>query len=297
MLLNFDSNSFQSVPDVLRNNQAHNLPIQSPDIVLTNRPTLNKQHHQQQQQHLYSNANEVSEHTYPLDMQFPQNPTEKNDTKKQLKVTKASSPPPNTASTSAPSASNSKKRKQADSTQPAKASKQSLNSTITSNNNSEEDYDDDSDSDESSKRQRRLVKNREAAQMFRQRQKAYIQNLEKKVNDLNFENQQHRSKVELLTTENRLLADQLNYLRTFISGIISMNFPNGQQPPHIASLLHSFDTHHNLHNAHSSHNSHSPNSHLTSHQIPNIHNSVPQRNLDFSNNRMYSQIQHGKDKN
>jgi len=104
-----------------------------------------------------------------------------------------------------------------------------------------EDFDKDcSDQEETSKRQRRLVKNREAAQLFRQRQKAYIQNLEKKVNDLNFENQQHRSKVELLTTENRLLADQLTYLRSFISGVISIAFPNGQ-PHNLAAMLPPFD--------------------------------------------------------
>jgi len=66
------------------------------------------------------------------------------------------------------------------------------------------------------KRQRRLVKNREAAQQFRQRQKQYIQDLEKKIQDLATENTDCRAKVELLSAENKLIRDQLLYLRNFI---------------------------------------------------------------------------------
>ena len=222
MLLNFD-NSFQSVPDILRTSNN----VQTPDVIL-NRTTPIKQNNQ---------YNEYQQ-SYPLDMQFPNalRTPEKQETKEELTA-------PSSQKTPKVKASGSKKRKQSPNAgeleQNLKVSKLSHSQTVL--NSSLDDYDDldnNSDQDESSKRQRRLVKNREAAQMFRQRQKAYIQNLEKKVNDLNFENQQHRSKVELLTTENRLLADQLNYLRTFISSIVSMNFPGHQQ--NIATLP-SFD--------------------------------------------------------
>ena len=81
------------------------------------------------------------------------------------------------------------------------------------------------------KRQERLVKNREAAQLFRQRQKTYIQDLEKKVDALVSENQQFTSKTELLLSENNLLRDQLTYLRGFMSSVMSMASPlTGKMP-------------------------------------------------------------------
>lgn len=75
------------------------------------------------------------------------------------------------------------------------------------------------------KRQRRLVKNREAAQLFRQRQKAYIQDLEKKVADLSSTNNEFRARVELLNSENKLIKEQLLYLRNFITQAVSFSFP------------------------------------------------------------------------
>jgi hypothetical protein len=75
------------------------------------------------------------------------------------------------------------------------------------------------------KRQRRLVKNREAAQLFRQRQKAYIQDLEKKVADLAATNNEFRARVELLNSENKLIKEQLLYLRNFITQAVSFSFP------------------------------------------------------------------------
>ncbi|KYQ90652.1 putative basic-leucine zipper transcription factor [Tieghemostelium lacteum] len=75
------------------------------------------------------------------------------------------------------------------------------------------------------KRQRRLVKNREAAQLFRQRQKAYIHDLEKKVNDLTSTNSEFRARVELLNSENKLIREQLLYLRNFITQAVSFSFP------------------------------------------------------------------------
>ncbi|KAF2077200.1 hypothetical protein CYY_001520 [Polysphondylium violaceum] len=77
------------------------------------------------------------------------------------------------------------------------------------------------------KRQRRLVKNREAAQLFRQRQKAYIQDLEKKVSDLTGTNSEYRARVELLNSENKLIREQLLYLRNFVTQAVSFSFPKG----------------------------------------------------------------------
>lgn len=63
------------------------------------------------------------------------------------------------------------------------------------------------------------MKNREAAQLFRQRQKAYIQDLEKKVADLSATNNDFRARVELLNSENKLIKEQLLYLRNFITQV------------------------------------------------------------------------------
>jgi len=227
MLLNFDSGSFQSVPDIVRQNPNANHHHHHHDVVNTNKNLNNSTQMSNVTKNLLTpnqiSFNEVNGdgNNYPLDMQFPNILRTTND--KEKKAPKKKSTP--------------KKRKQdlsSELEQSSKAFKQSLPG------DDFEDYDKDSDQEETSKRQRRLVKNREAAQLFRQRQKAYIQNLEKKVNDLNFENQQHRSKVELLTTENRLLSDQLTYLRSFISGVISIAFPNGQ-PQNLAAMLPPFD--------------------------------------------------------
>ena len=230
MLLNFDSGSFQSVPDIVRQNpnQATHQPHHHVDHVNTNKNLTNSTQMSNVTKNLLTpnqiSYNEVNNdgNNYPLDMQFPNILRTTNDKEKKAPKKAKSTP---------------KKRKQdlsSELEQNSKVFKQGLSDDF-------EDYNDkDSDQEETSKRQRRLVKNREAAQLFRQRQKAYIQNLEKKVNDLNFENQQHRSKVELLTTENRLLADQLTYLRTFISGVISIAFPNGQ-PHNLAAMLPPFD--------------------------------------------------------
>lgn len=229
MLLNFDSGSFQSVPDIRPSQNQANHHHHHVEVVNTNKNLTNSTHMSNVTKNLLTpnqiSFNDVSGdgNNYPLDMQFPNILRASNE--KEKKVAKKTKSTP-------------KKRKQelsAELEQTAKVFK-----TQSLPGDDFEDFEKDSDQEESSKRQRRLVKNREAAQLFRQRQKAYIQNLEKKVNDLNFENQQHRSKVELLTTENRLLADQLTYLRSFISGVISIAFPNGQ-PHNLAAMLPPFD--------------------------------------------------------
>lgn len=69
----------------------------------------------------------------------------------------------------------------------------------------------------------RLLKNREAAQQFRQRQKEYIQNLERKVADLNNVVQENHKHIELINTENRLLRDQLVYLYNVMRQNLSLS--------------------------------------------------------------------------
>ncbi|KAL6078375.1 BZIP transcription factor domain containing protein [Balamuthia mandrillaris] len=79
--------------------------------------------------------------------------------------------------------------------------------------------------DQEYKRQKRLVKNRQAAQLFRKRQKKYIQDLEEKVAGVNAVNTQLEAKVDVLHSENALLRDQLAYLRTFIDDTLRFAFP------------------------------------------------------------------------
>jgi hypothetical protein len=57
------------------------------------------------------------------------------------------------------------------------------------------------------------------------RQKQYIQELEKRVNVLTTETAEAKSKVELLQSENKLIKEQLVYLRRFIQQAISLSFP------------------------------------------------------------------------
>eukprot|EP01112_Ceratiomyxa_fruticulosa_P024037 TRINITY_DN950_c0_g3_i1.p1 TRINITY_DN950_c0_g3~~TRINITY_DN950_c0_g3_i1.p1 ORF type:complete len:410 (+),score=108.35 TRINITY_DN950_c0_g3_i1:246-1475(+) len=75
------------------------------------------------------------------------------------------------------------------------------------------------------KKQRRLVKNREAAQLFRQRQKEYIVNLERRAAELTQANHEASARVELLSSENKLMKEQLVYLRNFMKQAVSFSFP------------------------------------------------------------------------
>jgi hypothetical protein len=75
------------------------------------------------------------------------------------------------------------------------------------------------------KRQKRLVKNRQAAQLFRKRQKQYISDLEAKVADVTNRNIGLTAKVDVLAAENKLLKDQLCYLRTFVVSALQQAFP------------------------------------------------------------------------
>ena len=99
------------------------------------------------------------------------------------------------------------------------------------------------DEEQKQKRQRRLLKNREAAQQFRQRQKEYIQNLERKVGELTSLVGESHKHIELLNTENRLLRDQLVYLYNVMRQNLSLTtspttsppFPNNIQPTNLIS--------------------------------------------------------------
>jgi len=75
------------------------------------------------------------------------------------------------------------------------------------------------------KRQKRLVKNRQAAQLFRKRQKQYISDLENKVAEVTNKNIALMAKVDVLVTENQLVKDQLKYLRTFVVSALEQAFP------------------------------------------------------------------------
>eukprot|EP01098_Paradermamoeba_levis_P010110 TRINITY_DN4232_c0_g1_i1.p1 TRINITY_DN4232_c0_g1~~TRINITY_DN4232_c0_g1_i1.p1 ORF type:complete len:136 (+),score=32.09 TRINITY_DN4232_c0_g1_i1:46-408(+) len=75
------------------------------------------------------------------------------------------------------------------------------------------------------KRQKRLEKNREAAQQFRQRQREYITDLEGRVSVLNVTNSEYKIKLESLDAENKILKDQLSYLRSFIGQAVSVAYP------------------------------------------------------------------------
>jgi hypothetical protein len=81
------------------------------------------------------------------------------------------------------------------------------------------------DGEPDNKRQKRLVKNRQAAQLFRKRQKQYISDLENKVAEVTNKNIALIAKVDVLVTENQLVKDQLKYLRTFVVSALEQAFP------------------------------------------------------------------------
>ncbi|GAM18356.1 hypothetical protein SAMD00019534_015310 [Acytostelium subglobosum LB1] len=90
----------------------------------------------------------------------------------------------------------------------------------------DDDLDDDHDQDQHVQsmpnvKQKRLIKNREAAQLFRQRQKEYIGTLELKASTLQTSNDSAESRIELLTRENGLMRQQVDYLRTFVKQAVS----------------------------------------------------------------------------
>jgi hypothetical protein len=93
------------------------------------------------------------------------------------------------------------------------------------------------DEEQKMKRQRRLLKNREAAQQFRQRQKEYIQNLERKVTELNSHVGETHKHIELLATENRLLRDQLVYLYNVMRQNLTLSPTSPTASPSFAASI------------------------------------------------------------
>jgi len=75
----------------------------------------------------------------------------------------------------------------------------------------------------------RLVKNRQAAQLFRQRQKQHIKDLEDKVTAVNEVNVALTAKVDVLKAENKLVKEQLNYLRSFVAAALQYAFPQNKE--------------------------------------------------------------------
>jgi len=74
-------------------------------------------------------------------------------------------------------------------------------------------------------KQTRLLKNRQAAQQFRKRQKSHIIELESKVETLSSDNTMLGSRVDMLTTENKLIKEQLDYMRNFVMNCLQLSFP------------------------------------------------------------------------
>jgi len=80
--------------------------------------------------------------------------------------------------------------------------------------------------EQENKRQKRRVKNREAAQLFRQRQKQHIRDLEAEVKGINDKNTQLTTQMEVLKTENTMVKEQLHYLRCFVLEGLKFAFPD-----------------------------------------------------------------------
>jgi len=75
------------------------------------------------------------------------------------------------------------------------------------------------------KRQRRLLKNRESAQLSRQRKKQYIADLEKNVREMTSETEHLRQQVHQLNSRNADLENQVAQLKSMINSQISMKHP------------------------------------------------------------------------
>jgi len=82
--------------------------------------------------------------------------------------------------------------------------------------------------EQDTKRQKRRVKNREAAQLFRQRQKQHIRDLEEEVRGINNKNVVLNTQIEVLKAENTMVKEQLRYLRCFITEGLKFAFPENK---------------------------------------------------------------------
>jgi len=70
------------------------------------------------------------------------------------------------------------------------------------------------------------LKNREAAQQFRQRQREHIRELEQQVATYQAQNESFNEQVEKLQDENKLARQQVQLLREFIAQAMSFAFSN-----------------------------------------------------------------------
>eukprot|EP01090_Pellita_catalonica_P018346 TRINITY_DN5893_c0_g1_i1.p1 TRINITY_DN5893_c0_g1~~TRINITY_DN5893_c0_g1_i1.p1 ORF type:complete len:233 (-),score=50.52 TRINITY_DN5893_c0_g1_i1:100-741(-) len=73
--------------------------------------------------------------------------------------------------------------------------------------------------------EKRRQKNRQAAKMFRKRQKQHIEDLEAKVTMLESANGELSTRVNNLTLENKIVREQLDYMRGFVTQAFQCAFP------------------------------------------------------------------------
>jgi len=80
-------------------------------------------------------------------------------------------------------------------------------------------------------KKKRQEKNREAAQLFRQRQKTKVNELENKMDALIGVNNSYRMQIDSLFSENKMLQEQLLYWKNVVSsGILITRVPNYSSP-------------------------------------------------------------------
>eukprot|EP00029_Vermamoeba_vermiformis_P007660 TRINITY_DN3375_c0_g1_i1.p1 TRINITY_DN3375_c0_g1~~TRINITY_DN3375_c0_g1_i1.p1 ORF type:complete len:279 (+),score=42.72 TRINITY_DN3375_c0_g1_i1:119-838(+) len=91
-----------------------------------------------------------------------------------------------------------------------------------------DDSDDEMNDDENlggkDEKTKKLLKNREAAQQFRQRQRDHIDVLEKQVQQLIEQRAQYNTQTDALLAENKLVRGQVQYMREFLSQALAFAF-------------------------------------------------------------------------
>eukprot|EP00005_Dracoamoeba_jomungandri_P002415 CAMPEP_0174250530 /NCGR_PEP_ID=MMETSP0439-20130205/678_1 /TAXON_ID=0 /ORGANISM="Stereomyxa ramosa, Strain Chinc5" /LENGTH=194 /DNA_ID=CAMNT_0015330631 /DNA_START=236 /DNA_END=820 /DNA_ORIENTATION=- len=87
------------------------------------------------------------------------------------------------------------------------------------------DADPKKEADLEARKQKRRVKNRQAAQLFRQRQKQHIADLEEKIKQITKNNSDLEAKYNIIAAENAVVREQLNYLRNFVVEALRPNIP------------------------------------------------------------------------
>ena|SRR3990167_401864 len=113
----------------------------------------------------------------------------------------------------------------------AKQTRKRKVATVTNNKKKMQKIDEDEEIEIKDEKEKKLEKNREAAQLFRQRQKIYINDLQGKVDQLTDENKDFTIKTEILEQENVSLKDQLTNLREFVSQFMNTAFPTNPVLP------------------------------------------------------------------